>query len=162
MTKRLMRHLAIAALLPVSFLTSACDSQSRDTGNLTGPSSPSPVPGTNVNGVNVTGTWVFTNGALVVTWTLTQTGSAVSGTTRIVDPNNAYYGQGVSGTISGSVTSAAFTYTQTHPVLLVANCTESDSGQLTFEGATRMTGTNTEVNTCKSSPRSAVVTFEKK
>ncbi len=157
MTTRFARILALAGLLALSGSVSACGDSGSDQSSIrvTGPSG-----GPAIN-VNVTGIWVFRTANLVVTWTLTQTGNTVTGTSRVVDPDNAYYGQGVTGAVSGSVSSTAFTYTNTLPVLLVPNCTESDTGQLAFASSTSMTGTNTEVNSCKSGPASNVVTFVK-
>jgi hypothetical protein len=81
---------------------------------------------------------------------LAQTGTNFSGTSRTVDPTNIYYGgAGIPGVVSGTNVGGTVTYTDTYSTTAVANCSETDSGQLQFASATSMSGNNAERNTCK-------------
>jgi len=156
-----MKRYLLALLV---LMSPACSSQSTSTtatsaSGLTTPTNPS-APGPAAS-VNVSGKWVFALNNLTVTWDLTQTGDLVLGMATVADTNNPYYGSGVVGAIAGTVSNAGFTYTQTHTTLLVAGCTETDTGVMTMTASNTMTGTHTEVNTCKRAPAVNVVTFVK-
>ncbi|MEO8484153.1 MAG: hypothetical protein ABI634_18220 [Acidobacteriota bacterium] len=158
-------RLYFLALVVLVLVSPACDGRSTastPTSPSSGASSPTPPAGPSAAAsLDVTGTWVFALNNLKVTWALTQTGDVVTGTALVVDTNNPYYGAGVIGTITGTVANGGFVYTQTHATLLVAGCTETDTGQMTLSGGNSLTGTNTEVNSCKRAPAVNVVTFVK-
>jgi hypothetical protein len=103
--------------------------------------------------VNVAGTW---NGNLPtllgtarVTWALTQTGTAVSGTASVVDAT----AQPVfSGPLSGSVSGSTLTYNVTIPaggVPVVPSCTGRIDGTMAVNGSS-MSGAFTGTSSCQS------------
>jgi hypothetical protein len=109
--------------------------------------------------VNIGGTWKYTSQDSTVTWTLTQNGGTVTGTsfaTGSIGFPLTFYGSGVRGTVSGTIASGVFTYTDAYTALMQANCTETNSGQMTLQSATQMLGRNTERNSCKAADANGV------
>jgi hypothetical protein len=71
-----------------------------------GCSSPTPTAPTAQGNADVAGVWVERTSNY--TWTLTQSGTAVTGTGAGVGP----FGQAITGTLTGSVTGARFTFSE--------------------------------------------------
>jgi hypothetical protein len=102
---------------------------------------------------SVSGTWTGTSTDPVensqLTWTLTQDGTTVNGTSRFVGVRSGFEADGtISGTVSGSTFTFSFTLTFAVPFQF---CTASASGtaQLTNNS---MAGTYTGMNSCQSGP----------
>ena len=138
----------VYALAACALLCDACGSASPST-----PTAPPPAV------VNITGTWASTDATTSVTWRLMQTGTAVTGSTTIVDPTDPLYGAGVDGVISGTFDGVTFSYTNSYATLRQPNCAETDAGSLRVSTATTRTGTNSETNSCRSGAARATVTF---
>jgi hypothetical protein len=161
-----VRIIAALSLLFFALLFPSCGGGSSST--PTTPTTPT-TPSVDLSTVNITGTWKTTSSDGTAMWTLTQNGATVTGTSVATGSSGAalaYYGPGVRGTVSGTMAGGVFTYLDSYTTLIIAGCTETNSGQLTLQSATAMTGRNSEQNTCKQAnangvTASGVVTFTK-
>ena len=137
-----MRH--VVPVLACAVLLAGCGGGSTaSSGSPTSPSGVSANASTSV--ASLAGKWLGRDeGRSTITWTLTQDGGTVSGTSSFVEP-----GSGGGGTVTGTVSGSTFTFTDTYPTLLGANqtCSATLHGQLTINGA-GMSGPYTGTNSC--------------
>src|SRR5438046_1778657 len=99
----LMRTYGVAAVLGLCACLTACGGGSSSTNN------PSPT-------IDLTGTWSEQGGDL--TWRLMETGANVSGTSHFSQDSGRYLGAvSGNGNISGTVSSATFSFTDSYPSL---------------------------------------------
>jgi hypothetical protein len=98
------------------------------------------------------GTWrgniTVTGVTAVMTWTLSQTGTSVSGPVVIALPTGAVL---LNGTIGGTVSGSSLTYTITVPpggVVTQPGCSGQISGASALSSTTTMTGTYSVNSAC--------------
>ncbi len=131
-----------AALLTACVVVAGCGAGSSARSAIpTAPSSPPPATG----GSGLTGRWIGRELSTVVTWSLTQEGSAVSGPSSFSEP-----GAGGAGTVTGTVSDSTFTFKDNYPSLTDGasrNCTAVITGTLTIGGAS-MGGPYQGTNSC--------------
>lgn len=108
-------------------------------------SSPTPAP---TSAIDLTGTWDESTGGNL-TWQLAQTGDRVTGSSQFAEENGPFLGSvSGQGTVSGTVSSGTFTFTDGYPTLSKPTCSLVVTGQLTISGSTLMTGRYTDVDSC--------------
>jgi hypothetical protein len=113
-----------------------------------GGSGSSPTPGGPTTSIDLTGTWDESTGGSL-TWRLAQTGDRVTGSSQFAEDNGAFLGSvSGQGTVSGTVSTGTFTFTDAYPTLSKLNCSLVVTGQLTISGSTLMTGRYTDVDSC--------------
>jgi hypothetical protein len=130
----------LVGLLLASIGVAAC-------GGSSSPTSPTTPPAT----TNIAGAWTQVGGTR--TWSLTQVGVQVGGSTSFSQDNNPTFGA-VSGTggVVGAATFGTFTFAETFERLSLSSrpnldCYVDVNGQLTISGDS-MTGSYTEVDAC--------------
>jgi hypothetical protein len=113
---------------------------------------------------NLTGTWrgniTVSNVSAVMTWTLTQTGSSVTGPVLISLPTGVVL---MNGTVSGTVSGNAFPFTLTVPpggIFTQPGCSGQITGTNTLIAATTLSGTYTVASsTCATGLTSGTFTL---
>ena len=113
---------------------------------------------------NLTGTWrgniTVSNVSAVMTWTLTQTGSSVTGPVLIALPTGIVL---MNGTVSGTVSGNIFPFTLTVPpggILTQPGCSGQITGTNTLIAATTLSGTYTVASsTCTTGLTSGTFTL---
>jgi hypothetical protein len=106
-----------------------------------GPAAPPPAA------TDLTGRWSEANGGSV-SWTLTQTGTTVAGTSSYSENNGRYLGAiSGDGIVSGSINGRQLTFTDTYATVSKPNCSVQVTGTLSIDGQT-MSGRYTETDSC--------------
>ena len=115
---------------------------------------------------SLTGTWrgniTVSNVSAVMTWTLTQTGSSVTGPVLIALPTGLVL---MNGTVSGTFSGNSFPFTLTVPpggILAQPACSGQITGTSTLPTSTTMNGTySVASSTCATGLASGVFTLDR-
>lgn len=111
-------------------------------------SNPTTPSSTGSTSIDLTGTWAEGTGG-DLTWTLTQNGGAVTGSSRFSQMSGPFLGAvSGQGTISGTVSAGTFSFTDSYTTLSTPNCSLVATGTLTIASSTRMSGRYTDVESC--------------